>query len=312
MLSALILAGCAGTAAPSPTATTAAKPAAATTAPAALTSPAATKAPAATTASPAAPTAAAKPAATSPVAPTEGSSSKELMVFAAASLTESFNEMATGFSAKAGGAKVTYNFGGSNQLRAQIEQGARADVFASANETEMNTLVKAGLVTATPSTFAKNRLVVITPKANPGKIEKLQDLAREGLKIVAAGPNVPVGGYMLQMLDKMSTDPAYDAGFKEKFMKNVISQETDVKQVVAKVQLGEGDAGVVYSTDVTTKVAPDVRMIEVPDAYNVIAQYPIAPTRDAKEKELGQAFVQYLLSNDGQQVMKKYNFAPAR
>lgn len=263
--------------------------------------------------SPTAPAAVATKAATAiPTAPVSSGQPKELTVFAASSLTESFTELAAGFSAKAGGAKVTYNFGGSNQLRAQIEQGASADVFASANEKEMDTLMKAGLIEGTPSIFAKNRLVVITPKGNPGKIEKLQDLGREGLKIVAAGPDVPVGGYMLQMLDKMSADPAYGAGFKEKFMKNVISQETNVKQVVAKVQLGEGDAGVVYGTDVTVKVAPEVQMIEIPDAFNVIAQYPIAPTKEAKEKEMAQAFVQYLLSDEGQQVMKKYNFAPAK
>ncbi|MGI5837096.1 MAG: molybdate ABC transporter substrate-binding protein [Chloroflexota bacterium] len=253
-------------------------------------------------------------AAASPTAATVPVSSgqpKKLTVFAASSLTESFTELATGFSAKAEGAKVTYNFGGSNQLRTQIEQGAAADVFASANEKEMDTLVKAGLIEGVPSIFAKNRLVVITPKGNPGKVEKLQDLGREGLKIVVAGPNVPVGNYMLQMLDKMNADPTYGSGFKEKFMKNVISEETNVKQVVAKVQLGEGDAGVVYGTDVTAKVAPEVQMIEVPDAFNVTAQYPIAPTKDAKEKELAQAFVQFLLSDEGQQVMKRYNFAPA-
>ena len=239
------------------------------------------------------------------------SSQRELTVFAAASLTDAFGEIATSFSATTGGARVTYNFGGSNTLRSQIEQGARADVFASANETEMNTLAKGGLVTATPSIFAKNRLVVITPKANPGKIQKLQDLANPGLKIVAAGPTVPVGAYMLQMLDKMTSDPAYGAGFKERVMRNVISQELDVKQVVAKVQLGEGDAGVVYSTDVTPKIAPEVRVLEVPDAFNVIARYPIAVLKDARQAELAKDFVAYILSSEGQAAMKRYSFAPA-
>jgi molybdate transport system substrate-binding protein len=251
---------------------------------------------------------AAAPTTAATAAPAVSGAGKELTVFAAASLTDSFNEIGTAFTTKSGGAKVTYNFGGSNTLRAQIEQGARADVFASANETEMNTLVKGSFVTATPSIFARNRLVVILPKANPGKIQKFQDLGNSGLKIVAAGPSVPVGGYMLQMLDKMDADSSFGAGFKDKFMKNVISQETDVKQVVAKVQLGEGDAGVVYSTDVTPKVTPDVQILDVPDAFNVIAQYPIAVTKDAKEKDLGQAFVDYVVGTDGQAVMKKYNF----
>ncbi len=295
---ALFLAGCSTQTAAPPQPTVAAKPAASATTALQPTQAAVSPAPAPT----------AKPTA----APVAGGPQKELTVFAAASLTESFNEMAPAFSTKAGGAKVTYNFGGSNTLRAQIEQGARADVFASANELEMNNLAKSGLVAGTPAIFAKNRLVVITPKANPGKVEKLQELAKEKLKIVAAGPNVPVGGYMLQMLDKMNADPSFGSGFKDKVMKNVISQETDVKQVVAKIQLGEGDAGVVYGTDVTPKVAPDLQVIEVPDAFNVVALYPIAVTKDAKEKELGQAFIDYLVSADGQQFMKKYNFSPAK
>jgi len=227
------------------------------------------------------------------------------------SLTDSFNEIAAGFSARSGGARVTYNFGGSNTLRAQIEQGARADAFASANETEMDKLVKGGLVTATPAVFARNRLVVIIPRSNPGRIERLQDLAGEKLKIVAAGPNVPVGGYTLQMLDRMSADPAYGAGFKDQVLKNVISQESDARQVVAKVQLGEGDAGVVYSTDVTPKVSPEVQVLEVPNAFNVVARYPIAPVTDARERVLAQAFVDYVLSAEGPAVLKKYGFTPA-
>lgn len=268
-------------------------------------------APASLTAAPRPTTAAAAPttiSAAPSAAPAVSGAGKEVIVFAAASLTDSFNEISAAFSARTGGTKVTFNYGGSNTLRAQIEQGAPADVFASANGTEMNTLVKDGLVTVNPVIFGKNRLVVIIPKSNPGKIQRLQDLGNPGLKIVAAGPNVPVGGYMLQMLDKMNADPSFGAGFKDKFMKNVISQETDVKQVVAKVQLGEGDAGVVYSTDVTPKVMPDVHVIDVPDAFNVIAQYPIAVTRDAKQKELGQALVNYIAGPDGQAVLKKYNF----
>lgn len=244
--------------------------------------------------------------------PTAGGAGKEMTIFAAASLTDSFNEIGTAFTSRTNGTKVTFNYGGSNTLRAQLEQGARADVFASANETEMNNLVKGGLVTVTPSIFATNWLVVITPKSNPGKITKLRDLANPGLKIVAAGPTVPVGGYMLQMLDKMNADASFGAGFKDKFMKNVVSQETDVKQVVAKIQLGEGDAGVVYSTDVTPKVAPEVQILDVPDAFNVIAQYPIAVMKDAREKGLGQAFVDYVIGPDGQAVMKKYNFLPPK
>ena len=200
---------------------------------------------------------------------TGGGPGNEVVVFAAASLSEPFTEMA-GALAKGGNARPTYNFGGSNQLRAQIEQGARVDVFASANEKEMDTLSRGGLVSDAPQVFARNRLVVITPRDNPGKIESLMDLARSGLRLVFAGPDVPVGAYTVQMLDKIGASQSYEPDFKGRVLQNVISRETDVKQVVAKIQLGEGDAGVVYSSDVTPKVAPDVRTIQIPDQFNAV------------------------------------------
>jgi molybdate transport system substrate-binding protein len=299
----LVLAGCASQAS---------APSASTAAPAAATSVVSTSA-ASTTASAAAPT---KPAAASTTAaatsPAVNGAGKEVTVFAAASLTDSFNQMVEGFAQKSGGAKVVFSFAGSNALRAQIEQGAKADVFASANTTEMDALVKGGLISGQSQTFAKNKLVIIVPKANPGKVEKPQDLAKSGLKIVAAGQSVPVGSYFLQILDKMNADASYGAGFKDRVTKNFISQETDVKQVVAKIQLGEGDAGVVYLTDITAKAAPDLTVIDIPDAFNVVAQYPIAVVKNAPQSALAQAFIDYVLSPDGQQILKKNNFVPVK
>ena len=260
---------------------------------------------------------AAAPSSVSSVSPANTASSslssranEEVTVYAAASLTEPFQDIAQSFSAKNSGAQVVFNFGGSSQLRSQIEQGAPAGVFAAANVKEMDTLVQAGLISGQPATFARNRLVVIIPKANPGKIQRLQDLARDGVRFVAAGPSVPAGAYSLQVLEKMSADPAYGAGFKDKVTNNLISQETDVKQVVAKIQLGEGDAGMVYLTDVTPKVAPDVQVMEISDSLNVVAEYPIALVKDAKESKLGQAFVSFVLSGEGQAILKKHNFLP--
>jgi molybdate transport system substrate-binding protein len=238
------------------------------------------------------------------------SENEEVTVYAAASLTEAFQDIAQSFSSKNGGAQVVFNFGGSSQLRSQIEEGAPAGVFAPANTKEMDTLIREGLISSGPAIFARNRLVVIIPQANPGKIQRLQDLARDGVRFVAAGPSVPAGAYSLQVLDRMSADPAYGAGFKDKVTNNFISQETDVKQVVAKIQLGEGDAGMVYLTDVTPKVAPDVQVLEIPDSLNVVAEYPIALVKDAKESKLGQAFVSFVLSDEGQAILKKHNFLP--
>src|SRR5690348_11764789 len=163
----------------------------------------------------------------------------ELVVFAASSLTDSFNQIKADLEKANAGLKITYNFGGSNTLRAQLEQGAKADIFASANQTEMDNALKSNLVADKGATFARNRLVVILSKSNPGKIQNLQDLGKSGIKFVTAQKDVPVGGYTLQALDKMSKDAAFGADFSQKVQANFVSQESNVKQVVAKVQLGE-------------------------------------------------------------------------
>lgn len=241
---------------------------------------------------------------TSAPAPTQ----EELVVFAAASLTESFTELGKLFEAANPGARVIFNFAGSQQLRSQLEQGAPADVFASANKKEMDAAIAASLIiSGTQQTFARNRLVVIYPKANPGGIETLADLARPGLKLVIADKAVPVGQYTLDMLDKMSKDPAFGADFGANVLKNVVSMEQDVKAVVAKVQLGEADAGVVYSTDVAS-AAGDVTPLEVPDQFNQLASYPIAVLEKAPLPDLAQKFVDLVLSDEGQAVLTSYGF----
>jgi molybdate transport system substrate-binding protein len=175
---------------------------------------------------------------------------KTLTVFAAASLTESFGDIGKQFEVAHPGVKVILNLAGSQQLRAQFEQGARADVFASANTKEMNAAITAALVVSgTERTFALNRLVVIYPKNNPGKITTLADLARPGIKLDIADPSGPVGQYTLDMLSKMSRDAAFGSNFQERVLANVVSREENVKAVVAKVRLGEADAGIVYKTE---------------------------------------------------------------
>jgi molybdate transport system substrate-binding protein len=242
------------------------------------------------------------PAAASTTAP-----AANLTVFAAASLTGAFNEMGALFEKKHPGAKVTFNFAGSQDLRSQLEQGAQAEVFASADTKNMDQLKGENLLRSDPQVFAHNRLVVIVPKSNPAGIKTLQDLSKPGLKIVIADASVPVGNYALQALDKMSADSSFGASFKETVLKSVVSKETNVKAVVSKVSLGEADAGIAYSTDAQA-AAEKLTTIEIPDAFNVIATYPIAALKSAGMTSAANEFVEFVLSPDGQAVLAKYGF----
>lgn len=233
----------------------------------------------------------------------------ELTVFAAASLTEPFAELGPLFGAANNGARVAFNFGGTPALRTQLEQGARADIFVSANREQMDAAVKSGIVVGEAPVFVQNKLVVILSRENPGRVEKLQDLARPGLKLVTSARTVPVGIYTQDALAKMSRDASFGVDFQRKVTANIRSEEADVKQVVAKVRLGEADAAVVYATDVSPAVSPEVKTIEVPHQFNTIAEYPISWVTDARQPELAKAFIAYVLSGPGRDVMKKFNFA---
>jgi len=227
-----------------------------------------------------------------------------LEVSAAASLTGPFREIGALYT-KATGQTVAFNFGATNELRVQIENGAPADVFASASAEEMER-ARAHHAVDTPAVFAHNRLVVVTPADDPGHVAALKDLARPGLKLVTAHPNVPVGKYFQAMLAAMGKDPAYGAAWAAAAAKNVVSQEVNVKQVVAKVALGEADAGVVYVSD----VVPRLRAIPVPDAYNVQAAYPIAITAGSHQPDAARRFVQLVLSPEGRAILARHGFAP--
>jgi molybdate transport system substrate-binding protein len=223
-------------------------------------------------------------------------------------LTESFNDLGKQFESANPGVRVLLNYAGSQQLSAQLVQGAPADVFASANNKEMLTAINGGIVVSgTQQTFARNRLTVILPKDNPAAISALADLAKPGLKLDLADKSVPVGQYTLDMLGKMSKDPAYGADFQANVLKNVVSYETDVKAVVAKVSLGEVDAGVVYTTDAGS-AADKLASLAIPDQFNQIASYPIAPVAKAPQPDLAKQFVAFVLSTAGQQTMARYGF----
>jgi len=243
---------------------------------------------------------------------TPSSASGTLTVFAAASLTEAFTELGTLFETGHPGVKVVFNFAGSQALSAQLGEGAPADVFASANAKEMTNAITAGRVPdGSQKTFAHNKLVVIYPADNPAGLAKLQDLAKPGLKLVLAAAEVPVGKYSVEFLDKATQDAAFGTTFKEDVLKNVVSYEDNVKSVLTKVVLGEADAGIVYLTDVSLDNASKVGRLDIPNALNAVATYPIATVSNATQPELAQAFVDLLLSAQGQEILAKYGFLPA-
>jgi molybdate transport system substrate-binding protein len=230
-----------------------------------------------------------------------------LSVFAAASLRESFEAAAPAFTSKTG-TKVTFNFGGSDTLETQIAEGAPADVFASANKTQMQKADDAGLLAGEPRVFARNQLVVVVPKNNPGHVSSAKDLGRSGVRIVLAAPTVPVGSYARATFANLTKLPEYGAGFEQAVTANVVSNEVDVKAVVTKISLGEADAGVCYVTDVTPSVARSVSTIAFPAGAAPEATYPIAIVKATKNTAAAQAFIDFILSPDGQAFLKDRGF----
>lgn len=236
-------------------------------------------------------------------------SAESLQVFAASSLSESFKELGNLYQTRHG-VTPAFNFAATNELRQQIEHGASADVFAAASQEEMDKAVQAGLVEA-PRVFARNRLVLIVPRSNPGRIKSLRDLARPSLKLVTTHPNVPAGKYTRCMLDRLAADPAYGAAFRDRVRKNFVSLEINVKQVCGKVSLGEADGGICYSSDVTARLGQTVTALAIPVAYNVDATYPIAVLARARQAAAARRFVEFVTSAPAQKVLATYNFGPA-
>ena len=234
----------------------------------------------------------------------------ELTVFAAASLTEAFTEIGKRLELSYPGLKVVYNFGGSQALRTQLEQGAHADVFASADAVQMEQAKKSNVVQGESPVFVKNRLVAIVPKDNKAKITTFCDLGKQGVKLDLANAKVPVGNYSRQAIAKANTECGAD--FEQRALKNLVSEEENVKQVVTKIQLGEADAGIVYISDVTPRVSKDVQAITIADAHNQVATYPIAVTKEVRNSAAAQAFIGFVLSTEGQAILKAHSFIPLR
>ena len=229
---------------------------------------------------------------------------QELTVFAAASLREVFQTIALDFEKQHPNLKVRFNFAGSQDLRVQIEQGAKVDVFASADWKHMKTLATQGLV-AEPAVFARNLPVIVVPKNNPAKVTTFADLAKVKHLVVGA-PEVPIGAYTENIF--VAAEKVQGKAFVEKVRANVRSRELNVRQVLTKVALGEGDAGIVYKTDALTM--PDkVQVIEIPSEINLVAEYPIAILSAAPHSDLARAFVKLVLSKEGQKALAAAGFS---
>jgi molybdate transport system substrate-binding protein len=221
----------------------------------------------------------------------EAAAQARLTVYAAASLTDVLPKIDRA---------QRYAFGGSSTLAAQIRQGAPADVFASADMSLPEQLHADGLCSK-PAVFARNALVLVVPRSNPARIHAVRDLARPGIRLDIAGPDVPVGGYTLRILETMKLSAPV--------LKNVVSQETDVRDVLSKVALGEADAGFVYSTDAKT-VPGRVTVIKVPAWAQPKVQYGMCVVSSSGNKADGQAFVAKVLSKAGQAKLVAAGFLP--
>lgn len=234
-----------------------------------------------------------------------------VVVFAAASLTDAFRDLAAVLQQRDPMLEVRFNFAGSQQLATQLEQGAGADVFASADQRWMAYVAERRLLDGKPQLFAQNRLVVIMPRSNPVGIRRLEDLAGRGLKLVVAAAAVPAGKYTREALQNLANAPGFSAGYAKAVLANIVSEEENVKSVAAKVRLGEADAGVVYQSDVTSGVAPYVTVLQIPEPYNVLASYPIAVLKGAREPVAANTFVNLVLSKEGRHVLRRHGLIPA-
>ena len=233
----------------------------------------------------------------------------QIVVFTAASLSEAMEVLIVNYEADHPGVKVIVNLAGSQQLAQQLIHGAPADVFASANQQQMDVVQSDGRINYEDQTiFAQNRLVVISSRDSKNSIIELNDLATPDLKIIIAAPDVPVGRYSLDFIDRAAQDDSLGPSFREAVTNNIVSYEDNVKFVLTKVALGEADAGIVYLTDVFGESGNAVGVIEIPDHLNPIAEYPIAVLNDSKQTQLARSFIDYISSQEGRDILSKYGF----
>ncbi len=249
------------------------------------------------------------PAASPTNAPTTPAEVVSLKIFAPSSLTDAAKDITTAYEAANSGVKVAIEFGHSPTQRLQFTQGATGDVFITASQKDMDdAVVDETVARDEPRIFATNQLIVILPANNPGSIQKLEDLAKPGVRLLVAVVDTPIGKVTLNMLDKW--DKQFGSGYKDKVIANVVSNEAGVKPIVSKIKLGEADAGIVYITD--TVSAPELKTIPIPAELNMITQLNIAPLAKAANSEQAASFTAYLTSSEGQAILKKWGFLPGK
>ena len=232
-----------------------------------------------------------------------------LTILAASSLIDAFGELGKTLEKQNEGVTVKQSFESSSTLLTQIQQGAHADVFASAAREEMNTAVKDGLVAGKPEVFVKNREIIMVPKDNPADINGFRDVADPGVKLALAQKDVPAADYALEILGKANAQ--YGASFKKDALSNVVSREADVRAAVNRVVVGDADATFGYASDYTVDIRDRVKVVPIPSDLNIIATYPIAALKDAEDPELAKKWVELVTSDEGQRVLEKWNFEPA-
>ncbi len=242
------------------------------------------------------------------VAPAARQANRELVIFAASSLTDALDALTAAFVEQTPGVTVITNYAGSSSLAAQLLEGAPADLFAPANPDQMEAVAAAGLLASPPQLFTGNRLTVIVPADNPAAVSSFRDLARPEVGLVLAIPGVPVRAYTDELLAALREDPAFGPTFADAFYANVVSEEANVRQVAAKVALGEADAGLVYASDVTSQLSEAVTELALPAEYSITAAYPLAPLTAAREPEVAAAFIEFVLSEAGQSILQQWGF----
>jgi molybdate transport system substrate-binding protein len=236
-----------------------------------------------------------------------GTTVRGVTIYGAASLKAVLAEAKTVYEAANPGILLTISTDSSAALEAKIEQGAPADLYLSADTSNPQKLADKGMVDGDPTPFAGNLLTVIVPAANPAGIHDPADLARGGVKVIAAGDKVPITKYATQLVANLATQPGYPSDFVAMYDANVVSREDNAAAVVAKVQLGEGDAGIVYLTDARTS---EVRSIAVPDAANVPATYAGVVVGASANASAAHAFLTWLAGPGGQAVLAEFGFLP--
>lgn len=229
-------------------------------------------------------------------------------VFGASSLAAPLEEIKSGFAGSYGVAVyVTISTGSSTALRTQIEQGARADVFLAADTANPAALVDAGLVDGSITAFATNHLAIVVPKGNPAHISSPADLARPGVTVIAAADGVPITKYAGQLVAKLAARPGYPSDFAAAYEANVVSREENVGAIVAKIELGEGDAAIVYLTDANSS---EVDAVALPPEANVTATYAGVVLKNAAGPRAAHAFLDWLRGADGQRILADAGFSP--